>query len=308
MKDVSPEDRPTSYIITFSHNPVLERLYDEVGIKTICLDRDGKAQTSLDRTNLLSEFLTRLATVASHDGHIPGQQKVKLFYSTALTEGISRAIDEHEQQAPRRLPRRAFSQRLDILIAEAARRSIPSVHQSALADILAKAYSVLPGHSVELVAMAVNYLKQFGPQPMVTAIIARAIEGQPGRDFLTDEQLDWRAVWATKIPESTLGEILQRFDREISGHQEEGITDHDLAFCCDVTKRIVLGQIFDSPSSSAVKRANALLSQAAQLYTTVQEYTPITDKFPDVSSIIGQIDERALSLAQQTPAPDDIPF
>ncbi len=307
MKDVSPEDRPTSYIVTFAYNPVLERLYDEVGIKTICLDREGKAQTAAERTKLLSEFLTRLATLASHDGYIPGQSKVRLFYSTALTDGILRAVEENEQQSPRRLPRRPFPQRLEVLIAEAARRSIPSVHQSSIADILTRAYSALPGHSVELVALAVNYLKQFGAHPMVTAIISRALEGQNGREFLADEQVDWKAVWTAKIPENTLPAILQRFERELSGHEEEGVTDHDLAFCCDVAKRIVLGQIFDSPSSSNVKRAAALLAQAGQTYSSVHHHAPVNDKFPDVASITAEIDERAKSPAQPS-ASDDVPF
>jgi hypothetical protein len=112
MKDVSPEDRPTSYIVTFAYNPVLERLYDEVGIKTICLDKEGKAQTPAERTSLLSDFLTRLATLASHDGIIPGQPKVKLFYSSALTDGIMRTLQEYDQQTQRRIRSRNSGQKL----------------------------------------------------------------------------------------------------------------------------------------------------------------------------------------------------
>ncbi len=98
---------------------------------------------------------------------------------------------------------------------------------------------------------------------MATAICARAIESQAGRDFLLEEQLDWAALWGSKIPEAAISEILSRFDRELEGHREEGISDHDLAYCCDVAKRIVAGQIFDTTSANPVKRANALLLRLA---------------------------------------------
>ena len=44
MKDIRTEDRPTSYIVRFSPNAVLEKLYDEVGIKSIILDPESTQQ------------------------------------------------------------------------------------------------------------------------------------------------------------------------------------------------------------------------------------------------------------------------
>jgi len=141
---------------------------------------------------------------------------------------------------------------------------------------------------------------------MVTAICARAIEGQGGREILFDEHLDWAAIWGSKIPENTVSEILTRFERELEGHQQEGITDHDLAYCCDVAKRIVLGQIFDTTATTHIKRANALLSEATQLYPSVASHMPALDKAPEVSKITKEIDERA--TVKEPSSADDVPF
>lgn len=302
MRDVAPEDRPTSYIVTFAHNPVRERLYDEVGIKTICLDREGKAETSEARTKLLSDFLARLASATSHEGHIPGQTQVKLFYSTALTDAINRAVQEREQSLSRRL-RPAFSQSLDALLAEAARRSIPSAHQSALEEILSKIYTTTSSPDI-----AITYLKRFGAHPMVTATIARGLEGQPTRDAILEEQtLDWSVVWGAKIPESAAFQILARFERELEGHENKDIRDHDLAYCCDVARRLVSGQILDTAAAiSAVKKANSLLAQATQMYQSVGVHSPVADKAPDVSAIAAEID--ASKETPTVPAEDDVPF
>jgi hypothetical protein len=51
------------------------------------------------------------------------------------------------------------------------------------------------------------------------------------------------------------------------------------------------------------------ISEAAQLYPSVAEHTPATDKAPDVSKITAEIDERANAKEEQQPSSaDDVPF
>jgi len=57
MKDIRPEDRPQSYILTLRPNPVRQVLYDEVGISTIVLDPDESANTPSEMSELLGSFL-----------------------------------------------------------------------------------------------------------------------------------------------------------------------------------------------------------------------------------------------------------
>lgn len=306
MKDVAPEDRPTSYIITFNYNPVLERLYDEVGIKTICLDREGAAQNTEARTRLLGDFLSRLASQGSHDGHIPGQLKTKLFYSPALTDRILKEVQETEQRVARRT-RVTSHQYLDAVVGETARRTIPSVHQPIVGEILGKLYTSMAPTSIDLSALAISYLRQFGPHPMVTAIISSGIQRKVTRDFIFEESPHWATIWMSKLPENGINDLLQNFEFELEGHRDNEISDHDLAFCCDLAKRITSGQISDGlPTNSSVKKAYSLLEAAALMYPSVNNYSPTLEGPPNVSCIIAEIESRPPSNPSETE--NDVPF
>jgi hypothetical protein len=91
MRDVPVQDRLPSYMIRFEPNPVLEALYEDVGLHTIALDPEGKAETSQDRTALLSEFLYTLASEASPNGMIPGSD-TRMFTSDVLLERVETEI------------------------------------------------------------------------------------------------------------------------------------------------------------------------------------------------------------------------
>jgi hypothetical protein len=49
MKDIPSADRPSSYIVRFEPNPILQLLYEDVGIKSIFLDPETKADTPTKR-------------------------------------------------------------------------------------------------------------------------------------------------------------------------------------------------------------------------------------------------------------------
>jgi hypothetical protein len=81
MKDIPAADRRASYIVRLDHNPVLEALYEAVGLHTIVLDPDGKASTTADRADILGEFLFELSLYAPK-GYSPS------FVSTGLAANI----------------------------------------------------------------------------------------------------------------------------------------------------------------------------------------------------------------------------
>jgi hypothetical protein len=80
MKDIPTSDRPSSYIVRFGPNPILEVLYDDVGIKTIVLDPKHEAKTPESQNELFNEFMFELALRTSNEGKIPGTNK-PLFLS-----------------------------------------------------------------------------------------------------------------------------------------------------------------------------------------------------------------------------------
>jgi hypothetical protein len=90
MKDIPSADRPSSYIIRFEPNPVLQLLYEDVGIKSIFLDPEKKANTAQQKNALFDAFLHELATATSHEDRIPGQE-IPLFVSSYL---LRRIIEE----------------------------------------------------------------------------------------------------------------------------------------------------------------------------------------------------------------------
>ena len=87
MKDIPAADRPSSYIVRFEPNPVLQLLYEDVGIKSIFLDPDKKAETDKKKTYLLDEFLHELATMSSPNRRIPGQDMALFASSYLLKKG-----------------------------------------------------------------------------------------------------------------------------------------------------------------------------------------------------------------------------
>ena len=91
MRGVAPQDRPNSYIVTFDSNPVLETLYEEVGITPIVLDPNGLANSALKKSTLLSDFMLDLSIGVQGNASHSGTEKP--FVSKTVLGRLESEID-----------------------------------------------------------------------------------------------------------------------------------------------------------------------------------------------------------------------
>ncbi len=200
MKDIRQEDRPTSFIVTFIRNPVLEKLSEAVGIETISLDPNTKSSPpSEEKTRLLNRFMFDLACASAPGGCILGRPNQPHFYSQTLTDEIEHLLAEDKAESADPLfgsnPRTKAE--LTLLFEKAGQRVIPPPHQ-------AKAHSLLEVSSEDLstnngaVALALKYAQAFGPDTTVTQICSRALERLHPRNVLCKQAPPWKIIRAGK--------------------------------------------------------------------------------------------------------------
>lgn len=98
MASVPTDERPPSFIVRLAPNPILAALDGAVGLTTITLDPEGRADSPLKRQRLLEKFMLELTFTVDYetnlnDGHVPP------FCSPALLEAAAAIV----QSAPQKL-------------------------------------------------------------------------------------------------------------------------------------------------------------------------------------------------------------
>ncbi len=133
MKDIPSADRPRSYIVRFEKNPVLETLYESVGLRTIVLDPKGDAHTDEDRNKIFGQLMLELALRTSSSGRVSEQKPA--FISGGLIEAISDELTPESKT--RRVLGRAFGAgRLTTLIGALSERTIPAALAAQIPPVL----------------------------------------------------------------------------------------------------------------------------------------------------------------------------
>ncbi len=312
MKDIHPSDLQTSYIVIPRKNPVLELLYQEVGIRTIVLDPAGAIKPdspdAANQTNrLFAAFMFDLADRCSDNGKIPGQATAQ-FASQALFDRIEEMLaqlsdDPHSFLHP-------VPAELVHAMHVASLRRIPPHFAAAtknclgtLADIQFRAFPFI----YPSVRLSLNFVNQFGHDPTVTFWIARGLGFGPSRDVILAAGLPWKKVWSQKVPEHGAKKLLAAFKSEIDNHAN-GHRDPDIAYLADIALRIRDAQIVDDSLTDVRNQASELIARASQLYATVSSMTPTPDHGPDVKVVLAQIEEPAQGTEHTPPFADDIPF
>lgn len=304
MKDIPDEDSPTSFIVTFSPNPVLEELYSAVGIQTICLDPKSTASTSPAKSKLLSDFMLRLVS-ATTDGHIPGHSGERLYFSMALGDAINDAMAEEAKVAPIYRGRMLRSQ-IGNLLTEVSRRTISPCHREAIRAILS---SENVGMHPPLMNVVIKFLEQCGPDLEVTRLCLRGLERESTRAILLGTDLDWGKILSFKLLPPAIDSFFSRFDNEIRTHSDSGDEspppDHDLAFYFDIAKRIQSGELASDLSLPQATTLQRLLERVCMIYPVARDFEPVAGARPDVDVITSAIDRR--TKGEETPE-EDVPF
>jgi hypothetical protein len=305
MKDIPEADRPKSYIVRFDKNPVLEALYESVGIRTIVLDPDGAASTPEQRTALFADFMLALSMRVDREGRMPGQAR-HMFISTRLIERAREGL----KTGRRSLRSSMVRTRPDFDAAplrHVAVRQIPPPLARDVAELLldiARSDVALTSGNVPLAHIAVTYAKNFGAAPGVTMGAAMALMRQPGREaLLGSPNVPWKALWSNALDGSDATALIKVLVNEVSAHRHQNILDEDIAYAVDVVSRLKLGML--SKDEEVQRAASTALDDAAKLYESIAAYTPQADGPPNVSEIVEEIN--AAVEAESAPE-DDVPF
>lgn len=324
MKDIPVNERPTSFILRLNSNPALERLYDEVGIKTIVLDPNKKAESPEQKAALLNDFMFTIATLASPNCKIPGQKEKPQFFSAALADLMIAELEEVEKgRVPPRFGRNSRLRRVPLSLGEmleiAGKRAIPVELQEKARLVIDKCAILCKKENRQLaqdygslvVPLAIAYSKTFGIDPLPTFVVSMGLARRNTRETLLADSVPWNSIWAAKLTTEQADWLLKRFEGEIENHEENphyGL-DHDLAFALDPVKRILTGEIYEIVENDITRTANLLIQRAGALYPTALAYTPNPSQPPNPIQVVGQIDEREAALnPPEEPPVDDVPF
>jgi SIR2-like domain len=279
MRDVPIADRLPSYMVRFEPNPVLEALYEAVGLRTIALDPGNEAKTSANRTNLLSEFLYTLASEASPNGLIPGSE-TRMFASDAL-------IDRVESEVADSVFYRPTTPAVSMLV----RRSVVD---SQVPRIVAMLEGLLQSREAFLTPF-IMWSLGWAPAELVARLTIRSLTAGYRRELLNRPDFPWTEIWAEHLPAGDAEYIVQFLTAEIEAHKRRRYFDEDLAYAFDLTQRLANGELLipeDPARDAIVDQARHLVDQTVALYPDAAGYSPPSAGPPAVSGLVEAIERR----------------
>ena len=290
MKDVPEQDRPSSYIVRFDRNEVLEDLYKAVGIRTIYLDPHGKAQTEDEKNNLLGQFMLELAVRTSENGKMP-HSNCPMFLSRGLLEKIQ------DITLRRRKSLRPPNPESDPYIHHASFRKIPKTLKPQVYELMARA-SEASAHSTAISALirwAVSLASSSTsttPNNAVCFLIIRGLFAHNSRTILLDElagQVPWTRIWSTRLTGNQLVIVQDRFLKEIQHHKSYG-PDMDIVYISDIATRIIEGTL-ETETELDLKELKELLAQAGELYEGLTTIKTNPNGISELENVISEIEQ-----------------
>lgn len=289
MRDVPEADRPTSYIVRFERNEVLEDLYRAVGIKTICLDPNARATTPEERTTLLGRFMLELTVRMNINSHMPHTTN-SMFVSRGLLEVIQESLSVRRR--PSGTPRRE-NELIRSYIDHASRRRVPNSMLKAVDDLLA--FAARSGRSPEITQGIVRWAVQLlasstsGLPGATFAIIKGLLRSSSREELLNGTEISWERVWSTKLSESNTKNLVESIVGEVEHHREFG-PDPDIAYAADLSMRLLRGMINVENFSPLAPQVEEALRLATDLYPAIASLEPPTNDLTDLGEVLEQID------------------
>lgn len=285
MRDVPRKDRLRSYIVRLESNPVLEALFEDVGLKTIVLDPNGDAAKAGRKDKLIGEFLAGLASLAAPDMRIPGSRGVKMFASRELLRDVAKEL-AGLPEAGKPVP--AGPGRLARLLG----RQVPGPLRGEAQQVLKRLSEVESLEVVQLASAAVAWDQEMtGASAEATRIAIGALLQTFHRDqLLRASGVNWSMVWDAPLDPETAMRILRQASLEMLAHERRDRADDDLAYALDLTVRLAVGL---APSEELKAEAIEIVRRASRMYPSVGRYRPTTSGPPDPVEIVAEIAARA---------------
>lgn len=301
MRDVPEQDRPSSFIIRFEPNPVLEELYRAVGIRTVYLDPAGHALTDDDRSKLLGRFLCALSSRVASGGSMP-ESTTRMYLSIGILDEIQSLVAASRGRGSGR--RTSPMTELHGLVRVAEGRQVP-IDLVPDVDRALEALAYTP-QGWMAARWAVGQLETAGAFKGAVLIVLRAITVSAGREAVLNS-VPWPAIWSTRI-DRQIAEIMIRTLRAEAAQHREGFLDEDLAYAADVVKRIAIGQLAVDDSDVIKGEADAALADAAKIYSAIDDLSPDPTAGPHVAQLVAQIKRAAEEEEFEILEKDDVQF
>jgi len=289
MKDVPEQDRPSSFIVRFEKNEVLEDLYRAVGIKTIYLDEENELKGDLQRTAAVGKFMFDLSMRISEDSKMPGSDQ-SMYMSTGCLDEVRQLL---KKLAPVGQGRLSLGLNLRLranaptLMKHAAARSVPDSMRSDVDEFLGSFSPRALG--TEVVTWALQRFRE-NPAPGAAKLLRLALFDAGTREpVLEPDAVNWELFWRMPLQAADADAIIARADTELTMHREH-TRDHALAYLVDVLKRIELEQIGASLSREVREKAGAVLADALTDYPSIGDLTPDPIGPPGVADVLKEID------------------
>jgi hypothetical protein len=321
MQDIPRKDRPPSYIVRLSSNPVLDALYEAVGLRTLIIDPEGAATSPEARNALLSDFMMELSLRSAPDGRIPGSDD-QAYVSIGLVERAREQLDSLAVPPTRtriaRTPTGGFVRRrvpapgdivaptpllaaIDRLLA----RRITDFTARPIADFLqalARTVDTVASRADLAAQLASWFTSQRGAAPGLTLIVSRSLLRTLAREpLLASLQINWGEIWNPSLTENDAKKLLSIFEEEVAGHEDGSIEDDDLAFAVDIGKRLADGSLLlDGEETDDLKaEARSLIERAAEMYPSAADYEPPADSPPIPVALQEEIEARLLEQEEE---------
>lgn len=320
MKDVPISERPTSFIVRFTENLVLRKLYEAVGIQTIVLTDGDPHPTEDEKMQLLENFLFTLATKVSSDGRIPGQSH-KQFLTKGLLNSIlscvSRDLTRGSQMARQyshKYPRPTYWE-TEIVLKAASARSLPL---SLLPDCKAVIERLVDQQtSKEILHWLLPVLLQYAassnkPEGIITFAVILALCQNEERKVILDSALPWARIWAGRVNVSHAKILISAFRRELKHYYgpvdykaDEKFTQEfpvlrlishnhfTLAYLTDVLARLSSGSLLNRPSSLMLREIERFLKRIGGICPSVKTYAPSSNGPPKIRKLLADFQRNA---------------
>lgn len=314
MEDIPTADRRQSYIVRLERNPVLEELYEAVGLKTLVLDSpDNTARRRVPerwRPNALGmeaeissigAFLSALSSIAASRRR-DSDTAPQLFASLDLVEQAEKEFEAAEHDNDPDSMAKYFGLRMCERLLE---RRVPPSLKGRLEAIAAKALATTTGRwSLACKVIEMEQAKGASSELSwyVAQILTRTVPTEIREEMLKSGVVEWPLVWEASIGEENASKILDRLEKEISYTKDEEGVDADLAYAADLTRRLIHGWL-ETPSDGFVHRAEELLRLAAEIYPAVADI-PIAEDAPQLDEVLLQVEERRERI--ENPAEEEV--
>jgi hypothetical protein len=257
-----------------------------------------------------------LAYMASIDYKIPGTKK-PLFLSVYNIDKIKGSLKVAiDKKTPIRLPsiHSRVDTELDNLISVAALLKFPAGLKKKIEEILLLMTHVNLRMLKSFCEFALSYASQFGNNGNVTLLICKSLRSELTRSFILEKDISWETIWNGKISKDGAKSLLDSLESEVKYHDEDVIHgremgDYDIAYLCDIAKRIENGMIIDESCEVERDRARKLLEKANSFYESVSSLEINSTEAPDANNVIEEIDSINKEKEDEGQVgEDDIPF